>query len=85
LQPDEVASCCGKLARGVRGGSNPVGKEPATLSVKIDPPETPFSPAVEPLRWIDPCVFNLRLVEAGWDDAKLVQPVRCCAAANKVG
>ena len=30
LQPDEVASCCGKLARGVRGGSKPAGRESVT-------------------------------------------------------
>jgi hypothetical protein len=28
---------------------------------------------------------NLRLVEAGWEGAKLMQPVRCCAAGRKLG
>jgi hypothetical protein len=28
---------------------------------------------------------GLRLVEAGWEDTKVVQPVRCYAAARKLG
>jgi hypothetical protein len=59
LQPDEIASCCGKLARGVIGGSSPVGRESVTPPQNRDPPrDPPFSHQPEvPLTCMDPCIF----------------------------
>jgi hypothetical protein len=58
----KVLRCCAQVVLRLEGGADPVGKEPATPPVKIDPPQGPplsHHPQV-PLTCIDPCVFRCR-------------------------
>jgi len=72
VQPDEVMSCCAPAGLRVGGG---LAKEANSR----------FSARARSRCHVSREKAGITLVEAGWEGAKVVQTVRCCAAARQLG